>query len=71
MSRQGIAYRWAVYKVVDVIEGHGEGVEGQHHALLHIALLEAVASLAHAAPSTLQLLCRQPMAHCWQLCSTS
>ena len=45
---------------MDVVEGHGEGGEGEHHPLLHIALLEAVASLAHAVAGALQLLCRQP-----------
>ena len=53
------AHRRAVYEVVDITEGHGEGIEGQDHALVHIALLEAVASLAHAVTSTLQLVCRQ------------
>ena len=70
VSRQQGTYRGTVYKVMDVIEGHGEGVEGQHHALLHIALLEAVAGLAHAAPSALQLRCRQPMAHCRLPCKS-
>ena len=55
------AYRGAVYKVVDIVEGHSKGREGQHHPLLHIALLETVASLAHAAAGALQLLCRQPI----------
>ena len=45
---------------MDIVEGHGERGEGQHHPFLHIALLEAVASLTHAAAGTLQLLCRQP-----------
>lgn len=44
---------------MDIIEGHSEGGERQHHALLHIALLKAVTSLAHAAASALQLFCRQ------------
>lgn len=48
------AYRGAVHKVVDVMEGHGKGGEGQHHALLHIALLEAVA--AGPLPETLSTL---------------
>ncbi len=53
-----VTYWRAVYKVVDVMEGHGEGGERQHHPLLHIALLETVASLAHAVASTPQLVCR-------------
>ncbi len=52
-----VTYRRAVYKVVDVMEGHGEGGERQHHALLHIAFLETVASLAHAIAPTPQLVC--------------
>ena len=70
MSRQQDAYLGAVYKVLDVIEAHGEGVEGQHHALLHNNLLEAVASLAHAVPSAVQVLCRRSMAHCRLPCNT-
>ncbi len=50
-----MAYRRAVDKVVDIMEGHGEGGEGQHHALLHIAFLETVPSLAHAVAPTPQL----------------
>lgn len=53
-----MTYRRAVYKVVDVMEGHGEGSERQHHALLHIAFLETVASLAHAVAPTPQLVYR-------------
>ncbi len=41
------------------MEGHGEGGEGQHHALLHIAFLETVASLAHVVAPTPQLVYRQ------------
>ena len=42
------------------MKGHGKGSEGQNHALLHIALLEAVPTrLAHAATSASQLLCKQ------------
>ena len=48
------AYRGAVHKVVDIMEGHSEGGEGQHHSLLHIALLEAVA--AGPFPETLSTL---------------
>ena len=62
-SGQQEAYRRAVYEVVDIAEGHGEGREGEHHALLHIALLEAVACLAHAVASALQLPCRLPTAY--------
>ena len=39
------------------MEGHGEGGKGQHHALLHIAFLETVASLAHAVARTPQFVC--------------
>ena len=49
--------RRAVHKVVDIIEGHGEGGEGQHHALVHIALLEAVAPSSAPAASAPQLIC--------------
>lgn len=45
------AYRRAVNKVVDVMEGHGEGGEWQHHTLLYIALLEADAT--HLLPGAL------------------
>ncbi len=57
LQHMDVTYRRAVYKVVDVMEGHGEGGERQHHALLHIAFLEAVASLAHAIAPTPQLVC--------------
>lgn len=32
MEERG-AHRWQVDGVVDVVEGHVEGLEGQHHAL--------------------------------------
>ena len=42
MSTQYVeAYRRNINVVVDIGEGHGERGEGQHHALLHIALPEA------------------------------
>ena len=49
--------RRAVHKVVDIMEGHGEGGEGQDHALVHIALLKAVAPSSAPAASTPQLIC--------------
>ena len=58
--REG-AYRGAIHKVVDIMKGHGEGCEGQHHALFHIALLEAVAPHLVAGAGTPQLVCTNIM----------
>ena len=39
----GCAYRRAFDEVVDVMEGHGHLLEGQHHACLDVWIPEAIA----------------------------